>query len=326
MIKYENVVLITDVAEKREYSIKSNNSEGNSYKTTNDILNALKKISKNVYHFDDVKRFKKEIFSISNPIVISVKYGLANENNKGDIPYFCDKHNIKYIGADSYCHMLCNDKYLSKIYVDKFEINSPKGVIIYSYNKKFILSQIYELHYPLIVKPNYGGGSNGIINKCFVNDNYELLKIAKKLLKYQKQPIIIEEYCEGYELSIILVGNKNKINLFEEIQLKFDNKEYYDKELFGLENKKINNNCKKERVSILSTENKNKIINLFKSFDKVEFMRFDCRINDKDMYMIELSPDCSLGKKSSVYEAFKYRNLSYVEMFEFLINNHLSNW
>ena len=80
MIKYENVVLITDVAEKREYSIKSNNSEGNSYKTTNDILNALKKISKNVYHFDDVKRFKKEIFSISNPIVISVKYGLANEN------------------------------------------------------------------------------------------------------------------------------------------------------------------------------------------------------------------------------------------------------
>lgn len=324
-MKYENIVLITDVAEKRDYSIKSNNSEGNSNKTTNDIITALKSISKNVYHYDNMKKFKKDIFTIDSPIVISVKYGLANENNKGDIPYFCYKHNIKYIGADSFCHMLCNDKYLSKIYASKFDISSPKGTIIYSYEKEFILSQIQELHYPLIVKPNYGGGSNGIINKCFVNNNAELLKITKKLLKYQKQPIIIEEYCEGYELSVILVGNKNKISIFEEIQLKFDNKEYYTKELFSLENKKINSNCLKERVSILSLKNKAKIINLFKSFDKVEFMRFDCRINDHDMYMIELSPDCSLGQKSSVYEAFKYNNYSYSEMFEFLITNYLSD-
>ena len=48
----------------------------------------------------------------------------------------------------------------------------------------------------------------------------------------------VEEYIEGYEISFIIIGNKNKIKYSGESKLLLDKKDYFTNEVFGLESKK----------------------------------------------------------------------------------------
>ena len=69
-----------------------------------------------------------------------------------------------------------------------------------------------------------------------------------------------------------------------------------------------------------------KIHSLFKSFDKIEFMRVDGRIYNGEFYLIELSPDCYLGDDCAFYFAFQNNGYSLSDMFEYLINNGLNHY
>lgn len=68
------------------------------------------------------------------------------------------------------------------------------------------------------------------------------------------------------------------------------------------------------------------MIKLFQSFDKAEFMRIDCRIDKNNkLYIMELSPDCSVASSGIFYSAMKDFGISYNEMIKILIDNSMNN-
>ena len=74
--------------------------------------------------------------------------------------------------------------------------------------------------------------------------------------------------------SLILVGTKNKIVFSQEVQLIMDQKDHFNKEIWGYETKKIDDSNIDFRISSLIQQSDiNKIHNLFRAFDKIEFMR-----------------------------------------------------
>ncbi|MBD3345042.1 MAG: hypothetical protein GF401_08275 [Chitinivibrionales bacterium] len=65
-----------------------------------------------------------------------------------------------------------------------------------------------SLHFPLVVKPLYEDGSEGISNASLVKDIVELEERARMVFERWNQPVIAEEYIEGRELYVGVIGNR----------------------------------------------------------------------------------------------------------------------
>jgi len=100
---------------------------------------------------------------------------------------------------------------------------------------------------------------------------------------------------------------------------------FFLEDIWSMESKKINDeNVFYVPSNLLSQDDKNMMLNLFRSFEKVEYMRIDGRIQDGKFYLIELSPDCFLGEGCAVQNAFNKAGYNYPQMLNKLIENALT--
>lgn len=325
MLINRNVVLITD--EKKEFTaadLSRKDLEGNSAASTESIIRSIEKICTKVIHYTDIDLFTANILQHKNDIIFPMRFGENSPNSKSLLPAICEANNLKYVGGDCFTHSLCNDKYLSKLYAQEFGISAPKGFLIRRPNDP-ILQHICTLSTPLVIKPNYGGGSTGISNNNIVTSYKDAEELINKLFDLHNIPILVEEYIEGYEVEYSIFGSKNKVILSGEAQLKIDGRTFFSQEIWGYETKKIDDSSVDFIDSnIIPIEEKEKMITLFQSFEKIEFMRVDGRIKNNQFFLIELSPDCFLGKDCAFYHVFAQNNYSFEKMFEALIMNAVS--
>lgn len=320
----KEIILVTDPWEKdTTFSLKRKDIEGNTRAIAMRIADELKLLSNRFSYFINPVLFSKYIAEHTNVIVVNTYYGSAQANSKALIPSICEINRIPYVGANSYTQMLCNDKYLTKKYIVDFGLNTPNSVLIRS-PQNTDLNIIKSLKLPLVVKPNYGGGSNGISNDNFITDYNVAKKLILQLADYQKMPILVEEYIPGYESELVIFGNKEKIFFAEEIGLQVNDVEYFSNQIWGYEAKKqgLYKNVLSPTTHI-SANDLIKMIRLFQSFEKAEIMRIDCRVYDGKAYILELSPDCYLGPTGGVAKAFQNNHIEYSQMFNHLILNSL---
>lgn len=321
-----NIVYITDKPVNINNIDLSSSIEGNSEYASMQIHKALSSICNKVYYYEDVRKFCNNISKHKNDIVFTTMYGDCAANSKALVPAICEANNIICIGADSYSQMLCNDKYVSKRYAKEYGIKGANDVIIRRPDSEYELSLLSTLKYPVIIKPNYGGGSSGISQENIKNTLSEAKQFVRELYHFREQAILVEEYVPGYEVELILLGNSLEIKLCHEVSLIMDKERYYNNTIWGYETKKINDNdISFSSSNYISSHDKNNLINLFKSFSKIEFMRIDCRVNESGLKLIELSPDCYLGEDCAFFYAFQENGYSFEEMFFQIINNSLYN-
>ena len=126
----------------------------------------------------------------------------------------CEANHMLYVGADSYTQMLCNDKYLSKKYISDFGIATPEGILIRNDRD---ITLIQNLALPLIVKPNFGGGSNGISNNNLVYSYEEAQKLIVTLLEYQHLPVLVEE--DVYKRQVLRLERQASVFLKEVVRV-----------------------------------------------------------------------------------------------------------
>ncbi len=113
---------------------------------------------------------------------------------------------IPYTGADLRCLTLCYDKALVKIIALSMGIPTPKFVLL---EPGEVWREIDGLKPPLIVKPNFGDNSWGITEKSVVRSPAELAGAVERLRVEWKYsgPILVEEYIEGKDLTVSIIGN-----------------------------------------------------------------------------------------------------------------------
>jgi D-alanine-D-alanine ligase len=61
--------------------------------------------------------------------------------------------------------------------------------------------------YPVIVKPAWEGSSKGIRSTCLVERAADLLPTVESLRRDYAQPLVVEEFIDGDEVTVGLVGN-----------------------------------------------------------------------------------------------------------------------
>lgn len=112
---------------------------------------------------------------------------------------------IPFTGTGSTGLMLCRDKGLCKEMLAFRRVRVP-GFVTLAPGKGLRVPG--KLRFPMIVKPTLEDGSDGISMSSVVNNAEELEARARFVHEHWKQVAIAEEYVEGREVYIGIVGNE----------------------------------------------------------------------------------------------------------------------
>jgi D-alanine-D-alanine ligase len=111
---------------------------------------------------------------------------------------------IPFTGSGSAGLMLCRDKALCKKLLSHQRIKVPDFIELPPGSTRLPR----KLPYPMIVKPLSEDGSDGISMASLVRDDKELEERARLIHERRKQPVICEEYVEGREIYVSVIGNQ----------------------------------------------------------------------------------------------------------------------
>ena len=111
----------------------------------------------------------------------------------------------KYTGSGSRGLLYCQDKGVAKKILEFHGIHTP--VFARSYRGRLDFS--HDLEFPVIVKPAREDGSIGIEFNAVVSSIRELMERIDWLHANFDSPVLIEEYVEGRELYVGVIGNEH---------------------------------------------------------------------------------------------------------------------
>src|SRR6187399_3560675 len=109
----------------------------------------------------------------------------------------------KYTGTGAHGLMLAQDKAVAKKIFAFHGIHTPTFAKCYRGRLDFS----HDLQFPVIVKPAREDGSIGIEFSAVVNSIRELMERMDWLHAHFDSPVLIEEYIEGREMYVGIIGN-----------------------------------------------------------------------------------------------------------------------
>jgi len=112
---------------------------------------------------------------------------------------------LPFTGAGAMGLLLCRDKRLCKQLLTLHKIRVPHFLSL-PYNRTIRIPK--NVSFPLIVKPAFEDSSEGIANASIVCDADALRERTEFIHEHWQQAVIAEEYIEGRELYVGVLGNK----------------------------------------------------------------------------------------------------------------------
>lgn len=145
----------------------------------------------------------KQLRTQNIDLVFNLCNGLWGDSKIAQLPAILEFANIAYTGSSVLGHTLAINKILSSEMFQAAKIPTPKFTAVYS------LADLDHLNmnFPIIVKPNDEGSSRGIHQDSLVFDRDSLIKKVGEELELYHPPILLNEYIEGREFTIGILGN-----------------------------------------------------------------------------------------------------------------------
>ena len=238
-------------------------------------------------------------------------------NVKGEslVPALLDVIGIPYTGSDSLTLGLCLDKIKTKQLLFANNILTPSYQVFYDTEQEFDK----KLNFPLIVKPANEDASVGITSDSVVYNENELFRIIDFVLKTYNQPALVEEFIDGRELSVAVIGNEDSIEIFPVSEIIFD----FDKcipKIDSYESKWITDSdafqktevvCQTELPEDIERQIKKIAAAAFNITGCRDYATVDFRLKENKIYVLEVNPNSSLGIATSFSETAKIRGMHY---------------
>ncbi len=137
------------------------------------------------------------------------------------IPGMLDLLSIPYTGADLLGFAICCNKFLTKKLLQQAGVPTPAFQFFFDGNEPLDL----QLRFPLISKLNESHGGVEITKEAVSENEKHLRDRIKYLISTYKQPVLVEEFIVGREITaFILEGIHKKVYFAEKVFNKPDDK------------------------------------------------------------------------------------------------------
>ena len=139
----------------------------------------------------------------------------VSRSREARVPAVCEMLGVPYSGSDPFALAIALDKDMTRRVVESFGVTVPKGITLApppgEYDGDFAeFPPILEeagLPLPVIAKPTFEGSSKGIRNRCVVRTAEEFGPTVVELWRAYRQPVLVEEFIAGTEVTVGIVGN-----------------------------------------------------------------------------------------------------------------------
>lgn len=136
-------------------------------------------------------------------LVFNVAEGVQGRSREAQVPALCEMFDQPYTFSDALTCAVTLDKPLAKRLVRDGGLPTPEFEVVETAEQAARVA----LAPPLFVKPAAEGSSKGITALSRVADRSGLAEACGELLRLFRQPVLVERYLPGRELTVGIVGN-----------------------------------------------------------------------------------------------------------------------
>jgi D-alanine-D-alanine ligase len=275
--------------------------EYDSLETVEIIATALNAAGHSVVMLGGGDEFLENILRQKVDIVFNIAEGRGNSRSReSQVPAVLEMLGIPFTGSDSHCLTICLDKPLAKKLVAADGVATPRWRLV---NDEAELSNMAWERFPAIVKPAYEGSSKGIRLTSVVDNVEQLRQEVSRLLNDYRQPVMIEEFISGDEVTAGIIGNAppKVIGMMRILPRKGEGRFVYSLEvkrdylnLVDYESPPQLADEIKERIALAS-------LKVFRVLGCRDFARIDFRVGHNGIpYFLEINPLPGLGTYSDL--------------------------
>lgn len=136
-------------------------------------------------------------------LVFNFAEGVRGRSREAQVPALCEMFDQPYTFSDPLTCAVTLDKPLAKRVVRDSGLPTPAFEVIETEEQ----AEAITLELPLFVKPAAEGSSKGITDRSRVSDRGELRDACAELIRLFRQPVLVESYLPGREMTVGIVGN-----------------------------------------------------------------------------------------------------------------------
>jgi D-alanine-D-alanine ligase len=242
-------------------------------------------------------------------IVLNLAYGIQGECRYTHVPAMLEMAGVPYSGADPLGHAVSLDKVVTKSLLQNAGVPTPRYVVTSRPDEPVV-----GLRFPLVVKPRHESTSYGV---HLVYDHEELATAVFNVVREYRQGALVDEYVEGREIYIGLLGNSPPA-LLPPVELDFGTRELRlltrdDKYHRSLdEPEKI---CPAPLAAPALSEVNALALATCRACHARDYARVDIRIDQSGRpYVLEINSMASLGQGGSFVRAAAAAGLDFTEL------------
>ncbi|RKH05896.1 ATP-grasp domain-containing protein [Corallococcus sp. CA047B] len=176
-------------------------AEFDTQETVNTLAGAIERLGHRLERFEvsgPASRTVARLEAYSPDLIFNTAEGRRGRFREAFYPALFDELGFAYTGSDAYALALTLDKQLTKLILSKHGIRTPG----WQYVEKLSELTAENLHFPVIVKPNFEGSSKGITQDSVAETLEQVReKVARALEKYPAG-VLVEEYIRGRDLTV----------------------------------------------------------------------------------------------------------------------------
>ena len=278
--------------------------EYDSAETVDLIARSLENQGHSVTKLGGGREFLHNILSERAEFVFNIAEGRGNHRSReAQVPAVLEMLGVPYSGSDPQCLAICLDKPLTKTLVASAGVRTP-GFHIVSDSAQLAGIPWGQLSFPVIVKPAHEGSSKGIRLGSLAEDGEEADALTRHLLDCYQQPMMVEEFISGDEVTVGMVGNSppGVIGLMRVVP-----RQKPDRFVYSLEVKRdwknlVDYECparlREDTIQEISASSRQ----VFQTLGCRDFARLDFRVDAEGLpHFIEINPLPGLGTHSDLF-------------------------
>jgi len=166
----------------------------------------------NVDFFSGLIEFVRE----GGRFVFNLAYGIQGESRYAHIPAVLELLGVPYTGSGPLGHSLALDKVVTKMIFRETGVPTPAFWVLSSPEEI-----TGDMNFPLVVKPRMEALSLGL---RLVHSEKELAEAIRSIVREFEQEALVEEFIEGREISVSLLGNGDDLRAFPLSEVDYGNR------------------------------------------------------------------------------------------------------
>jgi D-alanine-D-alanine ligase len=191
--------------------------------TEADVMESLLRLGHSVETlavFDNVTHIVEKLQTCLPDVVFNLSESFHHSRaHEPNIPALLELMKVRYTGSGPDALLLCKDKAIAKKILAYHHVRVPGFVVSHRLSP---LRRLKRFKFPAFVKPRSEESSDGISQASFARDEGEAIERAQFIHQKFDCDALIEEYIEGRELYVSVLGNR-RLTVFPPREVFFDN-------------------------------------------------------------------------------------------------------